>query len=353
MFNDVTKQAIYGLLNQSHNISVSLPLIHAIGNNEALLFQVLISKQSYYTERGMLDESGYFYATALDIEVSTGLTQRQQASVIKRLEEFELISTVRKGMPAKKYFKLTGNMQRIARIIEDGIEKLNTLKSERRATVDMSANKCENTDITTVSKKCENKNEQNVETSCYEMSKQESTNCQNMFQQNVDEKHIYKSYIENHHNKSFNQSIVDTEADRLEIDRLRERIADNINLFYNVPGLEYEDIFENGVFKPADSEEYHDFQRMYYEVFNIICDVVTTKSNNSYVICGQEYPKTAVKSVFLKLTEEHIHDVIRALMNMEKPVKNMRKYLISALYNSYFTATAKEMLGIDSILRTK
>lgn len=162
---------IYGILNQSHNINVSLPLIHAIGNNEALLFQTLISKYNYYSEKGMLDDKGYFYATALDMEFSTGLSQRQQTSVVKSLEELGLINTVRKGMPAKKYFKLTENMTILAELITKGIDKLNALKAEKKAvtsTIPHSFDKMSNQDLT----ECQNKNEQNVETSIDKMSNQ-------------------------------------------------------------------------------------------------------------------------------------------------------------------------------------
>ncbi|MBQ7266146.1 MAG: hypothetical protein IJS61_08615 [Firmicutes bacterium] len=341
---------IYGILNQSHNISVSLPLIHAIGNNEALLFQALISKHNYYCEKGMLDDNGYFYATALDIEVSTGLSQRQQKALINNLEEIGLIDTVRKGMPAKKYFKLTENMTVLAELITRGIEKLNALKTEKKAvtaTVSHSFDKMSNQ----VSTECQNKNEQNVQTCIDIMSNQESTKCSNMYRHNVDEKHIYKSNIKNHINKnhinkSINQSIVaDKDAYRQERDRLREKIAENINIFNQIPSLETEDILENGKFKVNLNTEGYQWQSMYFEAFNIICDVVTAKGNKPYIICGHEYSQEVVRSVFMKLTEDHICAVLESLMAMTEPVRNMRKYLISSLYNSLFTLNTTEMQG--------
>ncbi len=336
---------IYGILNQSHNISVSLPLIHAIGNNEALLFQTLISKYNYYSEKGMLDDNGYFYATALDIELSTGLSQRQQTSVVKNLEELGLINTVRKGMPAKKYFKLTENMTILAELITKGIDKLNALKAEKKAvtsTILHSFDKMSNQDLT----ECQNKNEQNVETSFDKMSNQESTKCSNMFRQNVDGNHINKIINKNHLNKTINQSIVaDGDAERQERDRLRERIAENINIFNQIPSLETENILENGVFNLDVSTEDYQWQSMYFEAFGIICDVVTAKDDKPYTICGHEYPQAVVKSIFMKLTEDHICVVLESLMAMTEPVRNMRKYLISSLYNSFFTLNTTEMQG--------
>lgn len=63
-----------------------------------------------------------------------------------------------------------------------------------------------------------------------------------------------------------------------------------------------------------------------------------------YRIGGQDFPLEVVKSRLLKLNSEHISYVVSSLKSNTTKVRNIRAYLLTALYNapttisSYYTA---------------
>lgn len=54
-------------------------------------------------------------------------------------------------------------------------------------------------------------------------------------------------------------------------------------------------------------------------------------------INSDEVPREVVKSRLLKLDSEHINYVIECLKNNTTKIKNIRRYLLTTLYNSYET----------------
>ncbi len=73
------------------------------------------------------------------------------------------------------------------------------------------------------------------------------------------------------------------------------------------------------------------------EIYEIICDVVCSKKETIRV-GGEDKPLEVVKSVFLKLTDDHIAYVTECLDKTCSDIGNIRAYLITALYRSIQTA---------------
>lgn len=96
---------ILDFLRSDGSIVVNKKLIHAIGLAEAVLYSELVSKHFYFKNRGQLEDE-YFFNTADNLQLDTGLTPKQQRSAIDKLESLNLIKTKLKGVPAKKYFKI-------------------------------------------------------------------------------------------------------------------------------------------------------------------------------------------------------------------------------------------------------
>ena len=61
------------------------------------------------------------------------------------------------------------------------------------------------------------------------------------------------------------------------------------------------------------------------------------KKREFLYINRDEVPREVVKSRLLKLDSEHINYVIECLQKNTTKVKNIRSYLLTALYNSYET----------------
>ena len=162
---------ILNLLNAENTMTYNKLIAHAIGLNEAVAYASLIAKQAYYERNGLLDDEGYFYCTATDLEETTCLKRRQQEKAIKILKENNLIFYKVKGIPAKRYFKINCDTDVITKVIESGLNKDKDLKNTRNG---------------------ENKNVQNVQTGMYKTCKQDSAKCTNRHVQNVQENNINK-----------------------------------------------------------------------------------------------------------------------------------------------------------------
>lgn len=72
------------------------------------------------------------------------------------------------------------------------------------------------------------------------------------------------------------------------------------------------------------------------EILELIVDVVC--SNTPYIrVSRDEKPVEVVKAQFLKLNSEHIQFVLDGLSDNTTRIRNMRQYLIAALYNAPLT----------------
>ena len=74
-------------------------------------------------------------------------------------------------------------------------------------------------------------------------------------------------------------------------------------------------------------------RQRYDELYQIICDVVCVP-RSTIRVNGKDYPYELVKSQFLKLKKEHVEYVANSMKTNLGEVKNIRSYLITALYNA-------------------
>lgn len=108
---------ILQLINRHNTIYICRPLAHILGINAAIVYSALISKQVFYRQNLMLDKDGFFYSTADDLEESTTLSARCQSAAIKKLIEAGLIEYKRKGIPAKRYFRVRDDMELVKSLL--------------------------------------------------------------------------------------------------------------------------------------------------------------------------------------------------------------------------------------------
>lgn len=121
---------ILDLLRADGSIVVNKNLVHAIGIDAAILYSELTSKQEYFKGRGQLTDDGYFFNTVDNIKLDTGLGEKPQRTAIKKLESLGLIKTDKRGLPAKRYFKVILNDERITQILLAGKEQRSSLENE-------------------------------------------------------------------------------------------------------------------------------------------------------------------------------------------------------------------------------
>lgn len=97
------------LLSSSKYIIVNKILIEVLGLNEAVILGELCSEYTYWESSNQLLYNEYFYSTRENIQKNTGLNSHSQRVAIKNLEEKQIITSKRMGMPCKIYYKINEN----------------------------------------------------------------------------------------------------------------------------------------------------------------------------------------------------------------------------------------------------
>ena len=87
------------------------------------------------------------------------------------------------------------------------------------------------------------------------------------------------------------------------------------------------------------------------ELVNLMVDVICARSGTIRVN-GADMPKSAVEKRFLSLEHEHIDYVLDAMKRSAPDVRNIRAYLITALYNAPVTIDSYWSAMVDCDMRT-
>ena len=100
----------------------------------------------------------------------------------------------------------------------------------------------------------------------------------------------------------------------------------------------YRDIIRDniGYDRLMDDSRYNDTLP---EIVELITDTICG-SRKSIRIAGADYPIEAVRSRLLQLNQEHIEFVMDAMQRNTTQIKNMKAYLLTALYNAPLTITS-------------
>jgi DNA-binding transcriptional regulator GbsR (MarR family) len=109
-------------------IPVPRAVTRILGFNATGLLEELCDRYDYYLETEQLNEYEEFYYTISDIEINAGLSRTEQETAIKKLKEYGFIKSIKnRGIPRKRYFKLSDN---IPEIFKDIIIESNKIKAD-------------------------------------------------------------------------------------------------------------------------------------------------------------------------------------------------------------------------------
>lgn len=300
---------IFKLINPANTIGVNRFLAHAIGSTEAVIYSALLAKSAYYEERGMISD-GWFFSTVADLEESTTFSEKQQRRAIDKLIKSGLIRSERRGMPAKRFFKIGGNLEKLKEIIALGekivAQKFGTEKTKTRENIDLiSANefseysKRENCEAALSDAPC----------SSAEMSEQEPPKAPDKFRQNAAVP--YKTKYNNLNRKSSSSSGDDENSRENFLSALKKNIC-------------YDEL----------CREWVNDQKVIDSMLEIMLDVICSKKEKVRVN-GDNKARCRVAEVYLKLNKAHFISALNAIHNNPNPVFNRRGYIITVLYNSF------------------
>ena len=110
------------ILNPTNTVSRNRLLSFAIGNAEAEIYNCLIAKHVYYNNLGKLFEGGWFYSTVMDLHLSSGYAEDAQRNAIRHLIKHGLIESELKGIPAKRFFRIIPDVDKLNSLINSGEE---------------------------------------------------------------------------------------------------------------------------------------------------------------------------------------------------------------------------------------
>lgn len=125
---------LFDLLRADAHISISKALMFAIGNDEALIYSELLSRQAYFADRGTLTASGYFFNTVADLFSGTNLTDYQQRRAINNLKKMELVDMQVRGVPPKRFFRIENNPELLLGLLRKGKEIAQTAMEKVKST---------------------------------------------------------------------------------------------------------------------------------------------------------------------------------------------------------------------------
>lgn len=346
--------AIFQLLNPNNTVSVNRPLAHAIGLNEAVAYGALVAKYYWYSERGMLD-NGWFYSTVPDLQESTALTERQQKRCVDNLIKAGLVRCELRGMPARRSFFIVEDIELIQALLTAGEAYIAQVKpaaaesyEKKRKPSEPAAQNEPNEDTKRMTDFLSAafggtmptteipRNEANSPCSD-KMSEQAPQKCQPLLRQNVgasSDKSAEQLFIKTKDNKPkgnnpINQSINYT-TDKQEknvsdtmIDGNDTQLKREMYLQILKENISYQQLCDENKSDKTSIDE------MLLLMLEVICSGKPTIRAN-----GEELPQKQVRSVYLSLNYEHIDYVLTALKKNTSDVRNIRAYLITALYNA-------------------
>ena len=116
-------------LKSGNFIVVNKILANRLGIENVILLSGLLSIEEYRAKLDLVDEDGWFKASAEDIFEETTFTRKKQDKTIRFLIESEIIETKLQGVPATKYFRLCADFDGLINDIITNWSKMNYSKN--------------------------------------------------------------------------------------------------------------------------------------------------------------------------------------------------------------------------------
>ena len=258
---------------------------NGLSNDARILYSLLKDRHKLSIENDWVNEKGevYLIFTRQEMQDMLGCSYNTAKKAIDQLKKLGLFEEERTGLNSPNHIFLTE-----VALINKGVSNFESPESQKLKVRSL--------------KNCESG-----------VSNFESQESQNLKPNNTD-----SSNTEDINN---NLSIYPDNDEMDEMDKYNKIVAflkNQISYDYLIQQYPYEDMIE--------------------DIFNIILDVLTTTKPIIHV-AGDTKPRQVVQSVFSKLTHSHIEYVIDAVKNNGTTIKNIRAYLITALYNAPSTIT--------------
>lgn len=276
-----------------------------------ILYGVLLDRMGISMRNGWFDELNrvYIIYQISEIQEDLGFSKKKAIDYLTELEQFGLVEKKRRGrgLPSILYVKSFMTREAIARGVETGTsepiisisrsDEIDTSRGSQIAPLEV------------------------LESTLLEVPKTAPLKSNN----NIN--NTYTSNIPSNQILSTEGTQVQSGCDEDEMRGVRayaEIISENLELEILKQNHKYDAELLDGI-------------------YDLIFEVVVSKSPMT-VIASNEYPTELVRSKFLKLTSMHVEYVLDCFNQNSTKVRNIKKYLLAALFNApstisgYYTA---------------
>lgn len=100
------KDLVLGWMDDSLYHTYHINFAKLLGLNESIILSKLVNLYNYWNNRGQLDHEDMFFCAIEDMYELTAIARGQQSRAVTNLVNMGLITSKRKGLPAKRYFSL-------------------------------------------------------------------------------------------------------------------------------------------------------------------------------------------------------------------------------------------------------
>lgn len=320
--------------------------------NAKILYGLLLDRMSLSAKNGWFDsEKRVFIIFKIEaIQEILGFSKKKSMEVLNELEQFGLVEKKRRGQgqPSILYIKsfILPDMENNKNSTSRGVENDTSVNDKEKRDLENNDGKnCQkdvlkvrNVEITT-EKKPENKEivrqiQEEGNKSCVRgVDLGTSRDLEIAFQevQFLTPQNNTKDNNININNKS---NLILSASNRMGLDEMndyRELLMDNINY----PGL---------------LKDYPYDEKLIEGILELMLEVVVSQKEY-LIISSDRYPTELVRSKFLKIRQFHIGYVIDCFLSNNTKVKNIKKYLMAAIFNApstmsgYYQAKSKSEMS--------
>lgn len=100
-----SEQYVKTYLAQDAYLVVNKAFVQTLGLTETVLLSLLLDRHTYFSQTNQID-NGWFYCTGESLQDTLNIGRRPLDAALKNLETAHLVEIQRKGLPAKKYFRI-------------------------------------------------------------------------------------------------------------------------------------------------------------------------------------------------------------------------------------------------------
>ena len=286
-----------------------------LSSDAKILYGILLDRVSLSSKNGWLDEAGrvFVYMTVSSIEEALGCAHQKACGLLQELEEFGLIEKQKQGLckPTKIYVK---NFIQVWNSYSQRYEN-HTAGSMEIIRPEVWKSASNNTDINNTEI---NNNNPILSGGGTDMS----------------EAHISKSVPTNWQDSSVSESCryLNEDVDKSDRESYSRYLYNHLEM----------DILKERY--PYDTE-------VLDAILNMMLDVICSK-RKTIRIAGDDKPVNVVKSQFMKLNAGHIEYVIECMKQNSTKVRNIKQYLLAAIYNAPLTMSSYYQAWVNNDMAT-